>query len=244
MTSLWTIRAMPTTPSPSSFALTGISSMATRAVLADLVEAYPGRTQQAIDIVSIGGVDAARRVEAGEAFDLVFLASDVIDRLIAAGRLLPGRVDLVRSGIAVAVQAGAAHPDLSHADAVRTALIAARSIGVSTGPSGVALKDLFKRWGVYTQIESRLVTAPPGVPVGRLVAEGQIELGFQQLSELIHLPGIELLGPLAPEICLTTVFSAGISSQSRQSDAARSLLDFLISPAATPIKQRHGMEPV
>jgi molybdate transport system substrate-binding protein len=220
----------------------GISSMATRAVLADLVLAYPERDGASIEIESVGGVDAAKRVQAGEAFDLVFLAADVIDRLISTGHLHAGRFDLVRSGVAVAVQAGAPRPDISSAAAVRAAVLAARTIGYSTGPSGVALKGLFQRWGIFEQIESCLVTAPPGVPVGALVARGEIELGFQQLAELLNVPGIDLLGPLPAEIQITTVFSAGIGASSAQADAVRALLDFMTSPAATPIKQRHGMD--
>lgn len=220
----------------------GISSMATRSVLADLVLAYPERDSASIEIESVGGVDAAKRVQAGEAFDLVFLAADVIDRLIDAGHLRPGRFDLVRSGVAVAVRAGAPRPDIGSAAGVRAAVLAARSIGYSTGPSGVALKELFQRWGIFEQIEGRLVTAPPGVPVGALVARGEIELGFQQLAELLNVPGIDLLGPLPAEIQITTVFSAGISAGSNQADAARALLDFMTSPAATPIKRRHGMD--
>jgi molybdate transport system substrate-binding protein len=220
----------------------GISSMATRAVLADLVLAYPERDGASIEIESVGGVDAAKRVQAGEAFDLVFLAADVIDRLIGTGHLHAGRFDLVRSGVAVAVQAGAPRPDISSAAAVRAAVLAARTIGYSTGPSGVALKGLFQRWGIFEQIEGRIVTAPPGVPVGALVARGEIELGFQQLAELLNVPGIDLLGPLPAEIQITTVFSAGIGASSAQADVARALLDFMTSPAATPIKQRHGMD--
>lgn len=216
--------------------------MATRSVLADLVLAYPERDGASIEIKSVGGVDAAKRVQAGEAFDLVFLANDVIDRLIGAGHLRPGRFDLVRSGVAVAVQAGAPRPDIGSAAGVRAAVLAARSIGYSTGPSGVALKGLFQRWGIFEQIEGRIVTAPPGVPVGALVARGEIELGFQQLAELLNVPGIDLLGPLPAEIQITTVFSAGIGASSARADAARALLDFMSSPAATPIKQRHGMD--
>src|SRR6187399_2577529 len=122
----------------------GISSMATRQLLADLVAAYPGRANQPVAIESVGGVDAAKRVAAGEAFDVVFLASDAIDKLIAGGHVEAGsKVDLVESGVAVAVKAGAPRPDISSEDAVRQAVLAAPTIGYSTGPSGVALQKLF-----------------------------------------------------------------------------------------------------
>ena len=222
----------------------GISSMATRLVLAELAEAYQRASGQRLRIESVGGVDAAKRVAAGEAFDVVILASDAIDKLIAAGHVLAGsRVDLVHSGVAVAVRAGAAPPDISSEDAVRAAVQAARSVSYSTGPSGVALAKLFERWGLAEELKTRLVTPPPGIPVGSLVAKGEVALGFQQLSELINLEGIRVVGPLPPAIQITTTFSAGICAASRQPEAVRALLDYLRSPAAAEAKRRQGMEP-
>lgn len=224
--------------------ITMISSMATRQVLAELADAYERASGQAVAIESVGGVDAAKRVRDGEAFDAVVLAADAIEQLIDAGRIAPGsRVDLVRSGVAMAVREGAPRPDIGSEDAVRNAVLAARTIGHSTGPSGVQLKKLFERWGIADVLAARLVQAPPGVPVGQLVAEGQVELGFQQLSELMHLSGITLLGALPPAIQIVTVFSGGIALAGRQSDAAQAVLAYMASPAAAPIKQRHGMEP-
>ncbi|MFZ5566153.1 MAG: substrate-binding domain-containing protein [Pseudomonadota bacterium] len=222
----------------------GISSMATRLVLAELAEAYQRASGQRLRIESVGGVDAAKRVAAGEAFDVVILASDAINKLIASGHVLAGsRVDLVHSGVAVAVRAGAAQPDISSEDAVRAAVQAARSVSYSTGPSGVALARLFERWGLAEELKARLVTPPPGIPVGSLVAKGEVALGFQQLSELINLEGITVLGPLPPAIQITTTFSAGICTASRQPEAVRALLDYLRSPATAEAKRRQGMEP-
>jgi molybdate transport system substrate-binding protein len=222
----------------------GISSMATRQLLAELVAAYTQRAACAVEMESVGGVDAAKRVLVGEPFDVVVLASDAIDKLIAAGRVdASSRVDLVVSGVSVAVQAGTAHPDLSSEDAVRNAVLSASSISYSTGPSGVALVKLFERWGVAEQIQSRIVQAPPGVPVGSLVARGEVELGFQQLSELIHLQGIDVVGPLPPAIQILTTFSAGICTGSKQADAVHAMLDFMRSPLADAAKRKQGMEP-
>ena len=218
--------------------------MATRQVLADLVAAFGPRSDQAIVFESVGGVDAAKRVLAGEAFDVVVLASDAIDKLIDAGRVLPGsKVDLVHSGVAVAVRAGAPRPDISSEDAVKRAVLAAHSLGYSTGPSGVALAQLFERWGIADLIRDRIVQAPPGVPVGALVARGEVELGFQQLSELLNVDGIAIVGPLPPAIQITTTFSAGIAGTSTQTDAVRALLRTLASPAAAEAKRRQGMDP-
>lgn len=219
--------------------------MATRLLLAELLAGFTQRTGVRVDMASVGGVDAAKRVQAGEAFDVVVLASDAIDKLAAAGHLRAGsRVDLVRSGVAVAVRAGAHQPDISSEDAVRAAVLAARSISYSTGPSGVALAKLFERWGIAEQIQSRIVQAPPGVPVGALVARGEVELGFQQLSELLPLEGITILGPLPPAIQVTTIFSAGVATTSVQPDAVRALLEYLVSPEVAEAKRHQGMDPV
>ena len=217
--------------------------MATRQLLAELVADYKKITNANITIESVGGVDAAKRVQTGEAFDVVILASDAIDKLIAAGHIDPtSKVNLVNSGVAVAVRAGATVPDISSEAAVKAAVLAAKTISYSTGPSGVALAKLFEHWGIAEQIASRIVLAPPGVPVGSLVAKGEVELGFQQLSELIHLGGISIVGPLPPEIQITTTFSAGVCTASMQADAVKAMLAYMTSPAASAAKLRQGME--
>jgi molybdate transport system substrate-binding protein len=216
--------------------------MATQQLLADLVARYSAQTGVAVTVVSVGGVDAAKRVQAGEAFDAVMLAANAIDALTASGHIVPGsRVDVVDSGVAVAVRAGAALPDIGSEAAVKAAVLAAPRLSYSTGPSGVQLAKLFARWGIADAIASRIVTAPPGMPVGALVARGEVDLGFQQLSELMHLPGITLVGPLPPEIQITTTFSAGIASTSAQPDAVRALLQFFASPGVAALKAQHGM---
>lgn len=221
-----------------------LSSMATRELLNELVAQYQGTTGQSITSEAAGGVDVAKRVRAGEAVDIVVLSSTAIDSLIAAGSLLPdSRVDLVRSGVSIAVRAGAARPDVSSEEALKRAVLAAATLSYSTGPSGVYLERLFERWGILAQIRARIVVPPPGVPVGSLLAGGQVELGFQQLSELMSLPGIEVVGPLPPAIQTITVFSGGISGGCMQSGAARALLDYLASAAVAATKQRYGMEP-
>ncbi|HEY0884784.1 MAG TPA: substrate-binding domain-containing protein [Ramlibacter sp.] len=224
-------------------AIRAISSMATRELLAELAAAHGERTGEAVQVVSVGGVDAARRVQAGEDFDLVVLASDAIDRLAAGGAVLPAKTDLVHSPVAVAVRAGAAVPDLDSEDALRRAVQAAGSIGYSTGPSGTALLRLFERWGLAAELQPRLVQAPPGVPVGALVARGEAALGFQQLSELIHVEGIAVAGVLPPAVAIVTTFSGAVCAGSPRAEAARRLLAFMASPDAGGAKRRQGMEP-
>ena len=228
--------------------ITGISSMATRQVLAELTAAYQQQSGHAVSMEAVGGVLAAQRVQAGERLDVVLLAADAIDRLVASGHVHAGsRVDLMRSPVAVAVAAGAPVPDLSNAAAVRQAVLSAASISVSTGPSGVQLARQFEAWGITQDIQSRLVQAPPGVPVGTLVARGEVALGFQQLSELMHLEGITVVGTLPADMAIITTFCAGLSSTLDATGpiaaAARQLLNFLASPQTAPTKRRHGMEP-
>lgn len=220
-----------------------ISSMATRQLLAELAAEHERATGQPVQVESVGGVDAAKRVQAGEAFDAVVLASNAIEQLIQAGRALAGsRTDLVHSGVAVAVRAGAPRPDIGSEEAVKQAVLAAPSVSFSTGPSGVALQKLFERWGIAEQLRERLVQAPPGVPVGSLVARGEVALGFQQLSELIHLDGIDIVGPLPAAIQVVTTFSAAVCTASAQPEAVRALLAFMAAPEAAAAKRRQGME--
>ena len=221
--------------------------MATKALLADLTQAYLAQTGVTLQIESVGGVDAAKRVQAGEALDVVLLASDAIDRLMAAGAVQPGsRSDWVRSPVAVAVPAGAARPDLSNEAAVKAAVLASPTLSYSTGPSGVYLEKLFERWGIADEVKARIVVPPPGTPVGALVASGKAALGFQQLSELIALPGIDVLGTLPADVAFITTFSAGVP-QVIADDAARvasvhAFLKFLASLDVADVKRKHGMD--
>ena len=218
--------------------------MATKALLMALARAYQNHTGCCVAIESVGGVDAAARVLAGEPFDVVLLAREAIDTLLEGGHLVAdSSVDLVRSGVAVAVRSGGARPDIGTEDDLRRAVLAARTIGCSTGPSGVALWRLFERWGIAERIRDRVVTPPPGIPVGALVARGEAELGFQQRSELIHVDGVEVLGPLPPPIQIVTTFSGAIGVRAREPESARALLAFMVSPALAEAKRREGMDP-
>jgi molybdate transport system substrate-binding protein len=227
--------------------LQGISSMATRQVLQELTQQWQERGGDPVAMESVGGVDAARRVQSGqEAFDVVVLASDAIDKLLATGRVLAGsKVDLVLSSTAIAVRAGtpvSALPDISSEAALRAAVVAAPTIGYSTGPSGVALQKLFERWGIAQEIAPRIVQAKPGIPVGSMVASGEVALGFQQLSELIHVEGITIVGPMPAAVAIDTVFSAGVVAGSPHAEAVHNLLDFMASNEAVEAKLRQGMQ--
>jgi molybdate transport system substrate-binding protein len=213
-------------------------------VLGEPAQAWRQRSGRQVSVESIGGVDAAKRVAAGEPFDFVVLAKDAIDKLVAGGTVVAGsRVDLVDSPVAIAVRAGAARPDVGSEAALKKAVLAAATVGYSTGPSGVALVKLFERWGIAQELQGRLVQAPPGIPVGALVARGEVALGFQQLSELIHLEGIAVLGPMPAAVQITTTFSGALCQASQQAGAVRELLAFMAAPEADAAKRRNGMEP-
>jgi molybdate transport system substrate-binding protein len=223
--------------------ITGISSMATAAMLAELARDYEAQTGQPVAIESAGGVDAARRVRAGEPLDLVVLAAAALAELAAAGHVRAASVrPVARSAMVVAVRCGAAAVAIDSEAALRDAVRAAGALAYSTGPSGNHLLALLERWGGAQALGVRLVQAPPGVPVAALLARGDAPLGFQQLSELQGQPGVTVLGALPPGAELVTLFSGGLASASPRPQAAARLLDYLASPETGAIKRRHGLE--
>jgi molybdate transport system substrate-binding protein len=218
--------------------------MATRHVLGELAGSFQRRFSVPVEIESVGGVIAAKRVQAGEDFDVVVLAADAIDALTEAGKVVATtRVAVARAGVAVAVRSGAPRLDIGSEAALRRAVESARSISYSTGPSGTHLQKLFARWGMADEIAQRTVQAPPGVPVGSLIADGRAELGFQQLSELIHLDGIVVLGPLSDDVQNVTVFTAALTTATTRPDQAAQWLEFLASAETDEVKERNGMMP-
>jgi molybdate transport system substrate-binding protein len=225
--------------------ISGISSMATRQLVAELAARYRVATGRTVSIEAIGGVDAAKRVRTGEVFDLVILADDVIETLETEGHLVAGsRVAFVRSPMAMAVRAGEKRPDIASEEAVRDAVMNARSIGYSTGPSGTHLLAVLKSWGLDATAEpGRLVQAKPGIPVATLVAGGEAAIGVQQLSELLGAPGIDIVGILPPPVQSVTTFSIGVGVRSVQIEEARAVIAYLNASEAIAMKHRFGMEP-
>jgi molybdate transport system substrate-binding protein len=212
--------------------------------LQELADAWKQRTGVAVSIEAAGGVDVAKRLRAGETFDLVFLGSDALDSVIAAGdAIAASKTDLFRSVVAAAIRKGAVKPDISTETALVEAVRSARSIGYSTGPSGLALAALFGRWGIAAEIKPRIVVPKPGIPVGSLVASGEVELGFQQLSEFIHVEGIEILGGLPPPAEIVTIFSGALCAKGANAADAKAFLDFAASPDATEAKLKQGLQP-
>ena len=224
--------------------ITGLSSMAVRQILAELAAQFSRTTGDLVSFTSVGGVEAARRIRGGEPADVVVLASKVMEQLEAEGHLAPGtRTPFARSGIAMAIRAGLPHPSVADAAAVRQAILKADRLCYSTGPSGDHLQSLWERWGIADAVRPRALQAPPGVSVASVLARGDAEIGFQQLSEMLGEPGIEIVGTLPADIQSVTVFTAGLSARSSQPEKARALIAYLASPEAAAPKQRHGMEP-
>ena len=221
-----------------------LASGAIKEAYLELIPQFEKASEHKVTATWAGTVDIKKRMAAGEICDIVIVASPELDAFIKDGKVVPGsRVDLVRSGIGVAVRAGAPKPDVSSGEALKKALLAAKSIGYSTGPSGVYLASLFERMGIADQVKSKLKQTAPGVLVGSIIASGEAEIGFQQVSELIHVPGIDFLGPLSADVQKITVFSAGIHSAAKEPEGAKGLVKFLTAPAAAPVFKQHGLQP-
>ncbi len=185
------------------------------------------------------------RLQRQEPADVVILASSVLDELIAQGKVVAGsRVDLVRSTIGMAVRAGAPRPDISSVAALTETLLRAKSVAYSASASGIYLStELFQRLGIADRVLPKSKNAA-GERVAALVARGEAEIGFQQISELLPEAGIDYVGPLPPEVQRVTVFSAGIVVGAKRPDEAKALIRFLASADAIPVVKKAGLEPV
>jgi molybdate transport system substrate-binding protein len=215
-------------------------------VLAPQFEKQSGDTLEAGWGPSMGETHDAvpQRLKRGEPIDVLIMVGWALDDLIKQGKVIPdSRTDLAFSGIGVVVKAGAPKPDISSVDALRKTLLAAKSIAYSDSASGVYIQnEMFKRLGIEDQIKGK-ARMIPAEPVGAVVARGEAEIGFQQISELKPITGITLVGPLPPEMDKITMFSAGIVAGAQDQAAAKALIAFLTSPEAVPAIKDSGMEP-
>jgi molybdate transport system substrate-binding protein len=224
--------------------ITVLSTQATEQSHRDLLPQFEKATGNTVKIVYTGTLDAKKRIAAGEAFDVLIMAGTDLDGFLADGTLAPGsRVDLAKSGVGVGVKAGAPKPDISTTDAFKKTLLAAKSIGYSTGPSGNYVIGLFDRLGIADQVKPKLKQTPTGVFVGTITASGEVELGIQQVSEMSQYPGVDYVGPLPADIQRMTVFSSGIAAKAKEPAAAKTLVKFVTSPEAGAVYKKRGMEP-
>ncbi|HEX2826688.1 MAG TPA: substrate-binding domain-containing protein [Burkholderiales bacterium] len=222
--------------------LTVMQSLAFKEAYLTLAPRYERATGHRISTLWVPTAKVVATVERGEAADLVIIAAAVVDELIAKG-LARERIDLATCGVAVAVKAGAPRPDLSSAESLKRAVLGAKSIVYSRGPSGVYLDGLFRRMGISGELEHKL-TRVQGEPSGEVVARGFAEIGFQQMSELLPVAGIDVVGPLPAEIQEITTFAATVLAKAREPQAAREVIDYLGTEDAKAVIRATGMEPV
>ena len=221
-----------------------LSTQATEQAYRELAPQFERASGHKVTTIFTGTLDVQKRIAAGESYDIILMAGPAIDDFIKAGKVVPGsRVDIARSGVGVAVKAGAPKPDIGSTEAVKKTLLAAKSIGYSTGPSGVYLTGLFQRLGVADAIKGKLKQTPTGVFVGNIVASGEAEIGFQQVSELAHFPGVDFVGPLPADIQEITVFSAGLQVGAKETEPAKAWLKFLTAPEHAAAFTSRGLTP-
>jgi molybdate transport system substrate-binding protein len=221
-----------------------LSTQATEEAYRELVPEFEKATGNKVTTIFTGTLDANKRLAAGESYDLLIMAASAIDEHIKGGKVVPGsRVDLAKSGVGVGVKSGAPKPDISTTEALKKSILAAKSIGYSTGPSGVYVISLFQRLGVADDIKGKLKQTPTGVFVGSIIASGEAEIGFQQVSELSHFAGVDYVGPLPSDVQQFTMFSSGIIGGAKEADGAKALVKFITGPAAAAAFKKRGMEP-
>jgi molybdate transport system substrate-binding protein len=227
---------------PAEFSV--LSSIATREAYLELVPPFERASGHTVSTTWAGTTDIMKRMAAGESYDLVFISAKEMEELIRQGKIVAGsRVDLATCGIGVAVRKGAPKPDIGSADALKRALLAAKTVGYTTGPSGVYMAQLVERMGIADTIKPKHRGVPSGGTIGTIVATGEAEIGFQQISELVHIDGIDLVGPLPPDAQHITVFCCGIQSGAKNPDAAKELVAYLTAAAALPVYEKHGLSP-
>ena len=220
------------------------STQATQEAYQELVAQFEKATGHKVTTFFSGTLNVSKRLATGEPFDMIIMSGPAIDEQIKLGKAAAGsRVDFASSGTGMAVRKGAPKPDISSPDALKKTLLAAKSIGYSTGPSGVYMLSVFEKMGIADQVKGKLKQTPSGVFVGTLIATGETEVGFQQISELTHFDGIDYVGPLPGNLQRMTMFSAAIHTGAKQADAARALVRFITAPAAAPVIKKHGLEP-
>lgn len=221
-----------------------IAANALKGGYVDLVATFEKSSGHKVITTWAGTVNATKRVRDGEVYDLVIIGSDNIDQLIAAGKLAAGsRADFAKTGVGVAVRAGLPKPDVSTSDAVRAAALGAKSIAYSAGPSGAYIGELLKKMGIAEQVAARIRQPSSGVEVAALLARGEADLGFAQVSEFLNVPGLVDLGPLPASIQNFTIYAIGVHRVAPASDAANALVRHLRAPEAAPAIKKMGMEP-
>jgi len=220
-----------------------LSSNGVREALTNLVPQFEKATGHRVQVVWDGTLNIKKRIGDGEVADLVVVPAEDVDALMASGGLTAGsRVDVAKSIIGVAVRSGIAKPDIATSESLRRALLAAKSIVISSGPSGVHLLALLEKQGILGTLRPRITQLPSGQSVGDALARGEGDLGFQQVSELLHVKGITYVGPLPADAQKVTVFSGGVPKTAKDAAVARAFLTFLRNPRNAPVLKTAGLD--
>src|SRR5215471_1933713 len=224
--------------------VTVIASTAMREVMDELVPMFERASGNKIAISFLSGSLLPVKVKEGAQADVVVTTPATIDDLVAAGKVGANtRVDFVRSGAGVAVRAGAPKPNVATPDAFKAALLAAKTVGYSQGPSGVHFMTVLERLGITAEVKAKGVVPPLGTRVGTLIAEGKAEIGVQQITELLQIPGIDFVGPLPKELQANIVYATATPTAAKERDAAAAFIKFLSSEPALPVIKKVGLEP-
>ncbi len=214
-----------------------------KSVMLDILPEFQRMNATTVAVTWGAAAALMKEIEAGAACDLAILTAEAIDDLIKRGRVVGGRTDLARSGIGLAVRAGANKPDISTPEALKRALLAARSVGHSkSGMSGLHFPTVLARLGIAEAMRGRIVIPDPPEPIGNVVARGDAEIGVQQISELLPVAGIEILGPLPPELQRVTTFSAAVMASTAEPEVAKALVTFF-AERSRPLLAQKGLQP-
>jgi molybdate transport system substrate-binding protein len=223
--------------------ITVLATPAVKEAYAELAPAFEKETKHKVTTTWVGTADLAKRLNEGAVFDAVICASNLLEELIDTGKLMAGsRSDVARSAVGVAVKAGAPKPQFGSEEALKKTLLTAKSIGISTGPSGVYLSQLFQRMGVLDEIKAKFRVPAPGGMVAELVAKGEADIGFQQVAELVNKKGVDYVGALPDSLQGITVFSGGVHARSNEPEVARAFLRFIASPQHEALLRKHGLQ--
>jgi molybdate transport system substrate-binding protein len=221
-----------------------LSSLATREAYLELVPQFEASSGHKVTTTWAGTADILKRIGGSEIYDIIVSSAKSLEDLAKQGKIASGATVLATCGIGMAVRKGATKPDVSTSEAFKQAMLNAKTIGYSTGPSGVYLAGLFERMGIADAVKSKIRQVPSGGTVGPIIANGEAEIGFQQVSEIAHADGVDYVGPLPKDIQSITVFSAGLHTNAPQHDAASALVAYLTTPAAKAVMRKHGLETV
>jgi molybdate transport system substrate-binding protein len=224
--------------------ITIVSSTAMTEFLEAAIPLFEQKTGNKVEANFLSSAILPGKVKDGVQADLVVTTPPIYEELVKAGKLVAGsRADFIKSSAGVAVRAGAPKPDISTPEAFKAALLAAKSVGISKGPSGQYMVTLLDRLGIADAIKPKAVFTEAGQRVGTVIASGQAEIGVQQITELLASPGIDYIGPLPPALQTTIVYTSAASTNAKEKEAAGAFAKFLNSEAVLPIAKKMGLDP-